>query len=163
LMVGRPSPQSPSISRLTSPPDQILSKCRRSRHQIPTPLATAPAAMAKKKRHSRVEIASKLAQANDLATQGKLQSEIARTLGVSVMTLHRWRKAPPGPQPAFVATHDTGPSDRTPAGGNRIAELQLENARLRRLVTDLLLEKIKLEEAAQSQKSPSDGRKRASR
>ena len=119
------------------------------------------AAMAKKKRHSRVEIASKLAQANDLATQGKLQSEIARTLGVSVMTLHRWRKAPPGPPP--VTTYDTGPSDRTPAGGNRVAELQLENARLRRLVTDLLLEKIKLEEAAQSQKSPSDGRKRASR
>jgi len=121
------------------------------------------AAMAKKKRHSRVEIASKLAQANDLATQGKLQSEIARTLGVSVMTLHRWRKAPPGPPPAFVATHDTGQSDRTPAGGNRIAELQLENSRLRRLVTDLLLEKIKLEEAVQSQRSPSDGRKRASR
>ena len=46
------------------------------------------AVMAKKKRHSRVEIATKLAQANDLATQGKLQSEIARTLGVSVMTLH---------------------------------------------------------------------------
>jgi uncharacterized protein DUF6647 len=41
-MVGRRSPQSPSINRLTSPPDQILSKCRRSRHQIPTPLATAP-------------------------------------------------------------------------------------------------------------------------
>ena len=103
------------------------------------------AAMAKKKRHSRVEIASKLAQANDLATQGKLQSEIARTLGVSVMTLYRWRKAPPGPRPALVATHE--------AGGDRIAELQLENSRLRRLVTDLLLEKIKLEEAAQSQSS----------
>src|SRR6516225_6679577 len=43
LMVGRRSPQSPSISRLTSPPDRILSKCRRSRHRIPTPLATAPA------------------------------------------------------------------------------------------------------------------------
>ena len=111
------------------------------------------AAMAKRKRHSRVEIATKLAQANDLATQGKLQSEIARTLGVSVMTLHRWRKAPPEPQSAFVATHEAGLSDRTPAGGNRIAELQLENARLRRLVTDLLLEKIKLEEAAQSQSS----------
>jgi len=41
-MVGRRSPQSPSISRLTSPPDRILSKCRRSRHRIPTPLATAP-------------------------------------------------------------------------------------------------------------------------
>src|SRR6201984_1315917 len=75
--------------------------------------------MAKKKKHSTVQIASKLAQANDLATQGKLQSEIARTLGVSVMTLHRWRKAPPGPRPALV----------------RIAELQLENSSLRRLGT----------------------------
>jgi len=90
--------------------------------------------MAKKKRHSRVEIASKLAQANDLATRGTFQSEIARTLGVSVMTLHRWRKE--GSQP-----------DRAPSGGTRLAELQLENSRLRRLVTDLLLEKIKLEEA----------------
>ena len=35
------------------------------------------AAMAKKNRHSRVEIATKLAQANDLATQGKQPSEIA--------------------------------------------------------------------------------------
>jgi hypothetical protein len=66
------------------------------------------AAMAKKKRHSKVEIASKLAQAHDLATQGKLQSDIARTLGVSVMTLHRWRKAPPGPQSEFVAIQEAG-------------------------------------------------------
>ena len=95
--------------------------------------------MAKKKRHSRVEIVSKLAQANDLATQGKLQSEIARTLGVSVMTLHRWRKA--------SATHEPGQPYRARRGGDRIAEIQLENSRLRRLVTDLLLEKIKLEEA----------------
>jgi transposase-like protein len=119
--------------------------------------------MAKKKRHSRVEIASKLAQANDLATQGKLRSEIARTLGVSVMTLHRWRKAPPGPQPAFLATHEAGQPDRTGGGGDRIAELQLENSRLRRLVTDLLLEKIKLEEAAQNQKSPRGRPRRLSR
>ena len=103
--------------------------------------------MAKKRRHSRVEIATKLAQANELATRGKLQSEIARTLGVSVMTLHRWRKAPPGPQPA----HETGEPGQTRGGGDRIAELQLENSRLRRLVTDLLLEKIKLEEADQRQ------------
>ena len=100
--------------------------------------------MAKKRRHSRAEIATKLAQANGLATQGKLQSDIARTLGVSVMTLHRWRKAPPGAQPA----HETG---EPRGGGDRIAELQLENSRLRRLVTDLLLEKIKLEESAQRQ------------
>ena len=93
--------------------------------------------MARLKRHSRVEVATKLAQANDLARQGKLQSEIARTLGVSVVTLQRWRKAPPGPE-------------RTRSGDHRIAELQLENSRLRRLVTDILLETIKLEEAAQS-------------
>jgi transposase-like protein len=45
------------------------------------------------KKAFELEIATKLAQANELATRGKLQSEIARTLGVSVMTLHRWRKA----------------------------------------------------------------------
>jgi transposase-like protein len=78
------------------------------------------AAMAKKKRHSRVEIATKLAQANDLATQGKLQSEIARTLGVSVMTLHRWRKASPGPRPALVATHEAGQPYRCAAGATEL-------------------------------------------
>jgi len=117
-------------------------------------------AMAKQKRHSKVEIATKLAQANDLAGQGKPQSEIARTLGVSVMTLHRWRKAPPGPQPV----HEAGQPDRTVRGGDRMAELQLENSRLRRLVTDLLLEKIKLEEAPQRTKIFGvRGRRRASR
>jgi transposase-like protein len=102
------------------------------------------AVMAKKKRHSRVEIATKLAQANDLATRGRLQSEIARTLGVSVMTLHRWRKASHGPQAAQRVGEPNGAGGR----GNRIAELHLENSRLRRLVTDLLLEKIRFEEAA---------------
>jgi putative transposase len=118
--------------------------------------------MATKKRHSRAEIASKLAQANDLATRGKLQSEIARALGVSVMTLHRWRKAPPRPQPALVATPEARKPDRT-RGADRIAELQLENARLRRLVIDLLLEKIKHEEAAQVEVSSREGTGRAFR
>ena len=113
-----------------------------------------------RKQHSRGEIARKLAQANRLARQGKLQSEIARTLGVSVMTLHRWRKAPPAPQPA----HEAGQPDRTRSGGDRIVELQLENSHLRRLVTDLLLEKIKLEEAAQRAKTFGvTGRRRISR
>jgi transposase len=105
--------------------------------------------MAKWKRHSRAEIASKLGQANELATQGTLQSEIARALGVSVMTLHRWRKAPPGSQPVREAGQAAGMRE----WGDRIAELQLENSRLRRLVTDLLLEKVKFEEAAQYQSS----------
>jgi putative transposase len=87
--------------------------------------------MAKRLKHSPAEIAAKLAEAHELATKGNLQSEIARRLGVSVMTLHRWRKA-----------------STIPAGDSRtrLAELQQENFRLRRLVTDLLLEKIKLEE-----------------
>jgi transposase-like protein len=117
--------------------------------------------MAKKKRHSRAEIATKLAQANELVTQGKLQSEIARTLGVSVMTLHRWRKAPP--QPALVATAEAREPDRTPGDGDRIAEFQLENSRLRRLVTDLLLEKIKLEETAKVKVPSREGTRRAFR
>jgi hypothetical protein len=112
--------------------------------------------MAKKAKHSKAEIAAKLAQAGDLATQGKLQSEIARTLGVSVMTLHRWRKMSPAPRAAAVGLNEPGQLDQArPA--SRIAELQLENSRLRRLVTDLLLEKMKLEEAFQVGR-PSTGR-----
>ena len=103
--------------------------------------------MAKKAKHSKAEIAAKLAQAGDLATQGKLQSEIARALGVSVMTLHRWRKMSRAP----AGLNEAGQFDQAPHA-SRIAELQLENSRLRRLVTDLLLEKMKLEEAFQAGK-----------
>jgi putative transposase len=101
--------------------------------------------MAKKKRHSSIEISSKLAQANDLATQGKLQREIARTLGVSVMTLHRWR------------TREASQPDRSWGRADRIGELELENSQLRRLVTDLLLEKIELEEAGRAIPSGANG------
>jgi putative transposase len=114
--------------------------------------------MSQSKKHSEAEITSKLIKANDLATQGKLQSEIARTLGVSVMTLHRWRKAPHGSLSTRGATHEPGQADRTHGGGD-LAELQLENSRLRRLVTDLLLEKIKLEEAAAIAESNATRRK----
>jgi transposase-like protein len=101
--------------------------------------------MAKKGKHSPAEIAFKLEQANDLATQGKIQSEIARTLGVSVMTLHRWRKSPPQIADAMVGGNGTNSLDQAP-DARRIAELELENSRLRRLVTDVLLEKVKIEE-----------------
>jgi putative transposase len=94
------------------------------------------------------QIATKLAHANDLAMRGKRESEIARMLGVSIMTLHRWRKASHRVQPAQEVGQPNGAVGR----GSRIAEFELENSRLRQLVTDLLLEKIKLEEAAQRQK-----------
>jgi putative transposase len=85
------------------------------------------AAMAKRKRHSRVEIATKLAEANDLAMQGKRRKEIARTLGVSVMTLHRWRKALLGVHAAVVAPPTraspiarAGPTTRLPNSSSKI-------------------------------------------
>jgi putative transposase len=95
----------------------------------------------KSKRHSPPEISAKLEQAHALAAAGKRQSEIASTLGVSIMTLHRWRKLDPpdmAASPAAIASSDTA---RT------VAELQIENRRLRQIVMNLLLEKIKLEEA----------------
>ena len=101
--------------------------------------------MAKKRKHFPAEIATLLAKAEDLARQGQLQSEIARALGVSVMTLHRWRKAQASRTVQSVAPDETDIVDSL----ERISDLKIENARLRKLVTDLLLEKMKLEEAAQ--------------
>jgi putative transposase len=105
--------------------------------------------MARKKRHSREEIAAKLAQAKEMSGQGKLQSEIARTLGVSVMTLHRWRTSPATPHSVAVVTDEMSGDEQ----GNSISEIQMENLRLRQLVTDLLLEKMKLEEVSNGPKS----------
>lgn len=117
--------------------------------------------MAKKKRHSKEEIAAKLAQAREMAARGELQSDIARTLGISVMTLHRWRNlSPPRVQATNMALEEEGLAYDASDRAERIDELQIENSRLRRLVTDLLLEKMKLEECSQGPKSPT---KRASR
>jgi putative transposase len=103
--------------------------------------------MAQKKRHSNAEIAAKLTQADLLAKGGSTQGDIARALGVSVMTFHRWRKAHP-PRTALAAPRAPGAEPESGRENReRIAELQLENLRLRRLVTDLLLEKLELEEA----------------
>jgi putative transposase len=123
--------------------------------------------MAKMKKHKNVEIAAKLAQAADLAAQGKVQSEIARILGVSVMTLHRWRKLAPTIETPTLATsppiqsgleHNHYDPNRAesknkyePMQDERIGELQLENSRLRRLLTDLLLEKMQLQERLQAE------------
>jgi len=102
----------------------------------------------KRKRHSLEEIDQKLRQAAGLANQGRSQADIAKALGISVMTYHRWRKS--------ASRQDApSPSDQSTGRGqlSRIGELQVENAQLRRLVADLLLEKLRLEEAL-SQKSP---------
>jgi putative transposase len=105
--------------------------------------------MTTRQRHTASEIATKLAIADEMAAQGRLHGDIAKSLGVSVMTYHRWRKARgtlprPVPRLATDAERSVAPSDREQT--NQIRELQYENSRLRRLVTDLLLEKVKLEE-----------------
>jgi putative transposase len=114
----------------------------------------------KRKRHSEEEIATKLRQADDMVARGSRQAEIIRALRISAMTYHRWRKAraiPPAP-----LSNKAGAGERAVALANlaaisreqvtRASELELENQRLRRLVTDLLLEKIRLEEALQERK-----------
>ena len=109
--------------------------------------------MAKKKRHRDAEIAAKLAEADALVEQGRTQIEIAHALGISVMTYHRWRKAQPH-RPAAVPSPVLLTNLRaTPNQLSRMADLQTENARLRKLVTDLLLEKMRLEEELNGQPS----------
>jgi hypothetical protein len=106
------------------------------------------------KKHSREEILSKLARADELARAGNSQVDVCKALGVSVMTLHRWRKLPLPRQEANVAQDNAAEgvaSGRPPAMDQMrhvLEDLKLENQRLRKIVTDLLLEKMRLEEAA---------------
>lgn len=104
------------------------------------------------KRHSVEEITSKLRQAEQLMAGGQSQAQACKELGVSVMTYHRWRKLHPAKGGHdLVATEAAVPVEEPLnqsdiADQKRIDELRIENERLRRIVTDLLLEKVKVEE-----------------
>lgn len=112
------------------------------------------------KKHSREEILSKLARADELARAGNSQVDVCKALGVSVMTLHRWRKLPLPRQEADIPQDNAGEGAafvKPPAMDQMrhvLEELKLENQRLRKIVTDLLLEKMRLEEAAVSASPP---------
>ena len=103
------------------------------------------------KRHASGEITAKLAQANELAAKGKTQREISKALGVSIMTYHRWKKMVNADEPAVVL-RGTAPEIRPgskssdASSDEMIKRLELENSQLRRLVTDMLLDKLKLED-----------------
>lgn len=112
------------------------------------------------KRHASEEISAKLAQANELAARGKTQREISKALGVSIMTYHRWKKmgitvdhgfGHGVPEIQSESANSTEPDDR-------LRQLEIENARLRRLVTDMLLEKLKREDELRLRQSAPVGR-----
>ncbi|TCU76723.1 Homeodomain-like domain-containing protein [Bradyrhizobium sp. R2.2-H] len=109
------------------------------------------------KRHASGEISAKLAQANELAAKGKTQREISKALGVSIMTYHRWKKMlKSSPADNGVRALDSRPQSgaNDASSDETIKRLELENAQLRRLVTDMLLEKLKYEEELRSRHSP---------
>jgi transposase-like protein len=88
------------------------------------------------RKHSPNERSQKLAEASLMASQGVTQSAIAKEIGVSVMTLHRWKHV----EDAASIVPDN------PAGHGASAALADENRRLRQIVIDLLLETERLKE-----------------
>jgi len=84
-------------------------------------------------RYKPEEIVAKLRQVDVLTGQGKSISEAVRTIGVTDTTFFRWR-----------AEYGGMKSDQV----RRLKELELENARLRRAISDLTLDKLILTEAS---------------
>ena len=86
-----------------------------------------------RKRHKPEEIVAKLRQVDVLTGQGKSIAEAVKTIAVTETTYFRWR-----------AEYGGMKSDQV----KRLKELELENARLRRAVSDLTLDKLILTEGA---------------
>jgi len=86
-----------------------------------------------RKRYKPEEIVGLLRQADVLHSQGKSMAESIRQLGISEVTFYRWRKEYGGLN-----------GDQL----RRLKELEKENERLRRAVSDLTLDKQILVEAA---------------
>ena len=86
-----------------------------------------------KKRHKPEEIVAKLRQVDVLVSQGKPVAKAVRAIAVTEVTYYRWRQEYGGLKGDQV---------------KRLKDLESENARLRRAVSDLTLEKLILKEAA---------------
>ncbi len=86
-----------------------------------------------RKRHKPEEIVAKLRQADVLISQGKPVADAVRAIGVTEVTYYRWRQEFGGLKTDQV---------------KRMKELEAENTRLRRAVSDLTLDKMILAEAA---------------
>ena len=86
-----------------------------------------------RKRHTAEEIVAKLRQVDVLSSQGRAIADAIRAIGVTEVTYYRWRNEYGGLKGNQV---------------KRLKELEAENSRLRRAVSDLTLDKQILREAA---------------
>jgi putative transposase len=86
-----------------------------------------------RKIHKPEEIIAKLRQVEVLTSQGQAMVDAIRSIGVTDTTYYRWRQEYGGLKLDQV---------------KRLKELEAENTRLRRAVSDLTLEKLVLKEAA---------------
>src|SRR6266566_2679814 len=80
-----------------------------------------------RKRYKPEEIVAKLRQVDVLVSQGQGMTEAIRQIGVSEVTYYRWRQEFGGLKIEQV---------------KRLKELELENSRLRKAVSDLTLDKL---------------------
>jgi len=86
-----------------------------------------------RKIYSPEKIVRKLREAEVLISQGNTIAQVRRLLGITEQTYYRWRKQYGGMQVSQA---------------KRLKELESENARLKKLVADLSLDKAILKEAA---------------
>ena len=86
-----------------------------------------------RKRHTPEEIITKLRQVDVLVSQGQSVADAVRSIGVTEVTYYRWRQEYGGLKADQV---------------RRLKELETGNARLRRAVAELTLDKLILKEAA---------------
>jgi putative transposase len=85
-----------------------------------------------RKRFTPEEIIGKLRQAEVMLSQGSRTAEAFKAIGVTEQTYYRWRREYGGLK-----------VDQA----RRLKELEKENSRLRKAVSDLTLDKLILEEA----------------
>ena len=85
------------------------------------------------KRYRPEEIIAKLREAEVFLGQGQKVPEVVKTLGIHEVTYYRWRKEYGGLKVSQA---------------KRLKDLERENARLRRAVSDLAFDKLILQEAA---------------
>ena len=87
-----------------------------------------------KRRYNAEAIIHKLREADVLLSQGMNVSQVSKRIGVADQTYYRWRK-----------TYGGMKVDQA----KRLKELEAENARLKRAVADLTVDKLILKEVAE--------------